>query len=87
MAIPEECPGTKFVKQPVPTEIECPKCGEELEIWSDELYSECPVCCAEVSGSGEEENSCLNWCSYAEKCVGTEKYNKIKGKLQKADEK
>lgn len=75
MPIPKECPGTKLIKQPVPEHRNCQKCREEVEIWSDELMTTCSNCGAIVSR--EMGNSCIEWCKYAEQCVGEELYKKI----------
>ena len=33
---------------PVPEFITCPKCGEEIELWSDEEETACLFCCYRV---------------------------------------
>jgi len=68
------CPGAKFMRQPKPEFFTCPKCGEEVEIWSDEIAGACPKCKQKVMKDGNM--SCLEWCKYAEDCVGTEIYEK-----------
>ena len=37
------CPGAIALRDPVPDGIDCPHCGEEMEIWSDEFRMRCPV--------------------------------------------
>ncbi|MCM8796214.1 MAG: hypothetical protein NC928_05995 [Candidatus Omnitrophica bacterium] len=32
-----ECPGTKRFKRPEPKTIRCSSCGDEVEIWTDEI--------------------------------------------------
>lgn len=66
------CPGSTEIKQPKPEYIPCPNCGEEVEIWSDELKVTCPGCKKEVSR--ERKSSCIEWCKYAKECVGEEKF-------------
>jgi ribosomal protein S27AE len=33
---------------PFPTEVTCPRCGSEIELWSDEEASDCGLCGYEV---------------------------------------
>ncbi|MBN2517695.1 MAG: hypothetical protein JXB14_02525 [Candidatus Altiarchaeota archaeon] len=61
------------MKRPVPEYVKCPKCGKELEIWSDELGVECE-CGNKVSRDVE---SCIKWCDHARECLGEEKYNEL----------
>lgn len=44
----------------------CPKCGYEVEIFSDEVKRRCPSCKTWVFA--QEAASCLEWCPAAEKC-------------------
>ena len=37
-------PGARFLRQPRPEMFECPDCGEEVEIWSDEIRGTCSAC-------------------------------------------
>ncbi|NOZ82621.1 MAG: hypothetical protein GXN98_02210 [Euryarchaeota archaeon] len=57
--------------------MRCPKCGAEVEIWSDETEAECEECGTVVKKT--RENLCINWCEYAEKCVGSEKLKALRG--------
>ena len=66
--MPFECPGSKNIRQPKPEYIKCPSCGEEVEIWTDEIKTICLKCKAAVMR--KEESSCLEWCKYAKECVG-----------------
>jgi len=83
------CPGAKSFKQPQPEMVKCPSCSGEVEIWTDEFEATCPNCRETVRR--EAGASCLDWCSYAEKCLGAADYNKymqnkaitIRGKLLK----
>jgi len=40
----EEKPACAVKSAPVPTEVTCPHCGTEIEIWSDETDSACTFC-------------------------------------------
>lgn len=76
MTIPSLCPGSKNIKQPVPEYKKCRSCGNEAEIWSDELVIECPKCKGIISK--EIKNSCIEWCKYASECVGEEVLKKLR---------
>ena len=67
------CPGAKLLRQPKPEMIPCPTCGEEVEIWSDEIRGFCPNCKRTVIK--DTNASCLDWCRYGKECVGEDIYN------------
>jgi DNA-directed RNA polymerase subunit RPC12/RpoP len=85
MSLFRGCPGAINIREARPEEITCPRCGSEVEIWSDELSARCPQCGCRVSR--ERGPSCIDWCSFAEQCVGTEKYQRLKrGNSEAEDE-
>ena len=49
----EKCPGAKTFIQPKPELIPCSFCGEEVEIWTDEVKATCPKCQGTVMRCGE----------------------------------
>lgn len=67
------CPGAKLIRQPAPEIFKCPNCGEEVEIWTDELRGRCSKCGTVVIK--EQDQSCLEWCKMARECVGEDAYN------------
>lgn len=71
--MPFECPGSEKFKQPKPEYLKCHSCGEEVEIWSDEIQTPCPKCKTRVTR--KESTSCLDWCKYAKDCIGVQKYS------------
>ncbi len=73
-----QCPGSSNIRTPVPSYKKCPSCGEEVEIWSHELKTQCPNCGTTVFK--EDVPSCIEWCPYAEECIGEEKYKQLIGK-------
>ena len=75
MSLFKGCPGAKEIREVRPEDMECPQCGMEVEIWSDELSARCRGCGARVSR--EQGPSCIDWCSFAEQCIGTEKYERL----------
>lgn len=76
MSLVKGCPGAISIREVKPEDIDCPQCGEEVEIWSDELAARCSHCGARVSR--EQGPSCIDWCTFAEECIGTEKYQRLK---------
>ena len=44
----DKCPGAAKIRTPIPAYKKCPDCGEEVEIWSDELKAQCTKCGATV---------------------------------------
>lgn len=66
------CPGAQKFRQPEPEIIKCPGCGEEVEIWTDEIKANCPKCKKSIMREGGL--SCLDWCKYAKECVGDKAY-------------
>ena len=76
-----KCPGSGNIRTPVPSLKKCPECGEEVEIWSDELRVKCTRCGATVLK--ENVPSCIEWCPSAKACIGGEKYTRlIEGKIK-----
>jgi predicted RNA-binding Zn-ribbon protein involved in translation (DUF1610 family) len=68
------CPGAKILRQPQPEMFDCPSCGEEVEIWTDEIRGVCPNCGQAVFRDGFM--SCLEWCKFAQDCIGEEAYDR-----------
>ena len=62
------CPGSQKFKQPYPENVNCQHCGGDVEIWTDERYGVCSKCGSETSRAREQ--SCLDWCKYANLCAG-----------------
>jgi len=67
------CPGAKLIRQPKPEIFDCPHCGEEVEIWTDELKGTCLKCKTVVMRY--QDQSRLEWCKLAKNCAGDEAYN------------
>ena len=70
-----ECPGTANLRTPTIKIKKCPKCGAEVEIFSTDMKAKCDNCGTEVF---DDLQSCIQWCQYAEKCLGDELYKKMK---------
>ncbi len=77
----DKCPGAVNVRTPTIKIKKCPECGEKVEIFSNELQTPCPRCGFIIY---DNLASCVQWCKYAEECVGRETYLKLKNGTQKA---
>ena len=73
---PDFCPGSAFIRTPTLTIKECPECGEEIEIFSDDKTVDCENCGFTVYN---DQQSCIDWCKYARECFGEEVYDKLRG--------
>lgn len=71
----EYCPGARVIRQPSPEIFTCPRCGGEIEIWTDEISGVCPRCGEVLYREGMM--SCLEWCQYARECVGDQAYGRF----------
>lgn len=80
-----KCPGQD--KRNVEAKLlKCPKCGYEVELFSDEIKARCPKCHNVVFV--EIMPSCVDWCKYAKECVGGSAYGEyLKNKSQILKEK
>lgn len=66
-----KCPGQDS-RNVVVENIKCRGCGYELEFFSDEIKITCPGCKNTIYR--DKLPSCIDWCRYAEECVGRKKY-------------
>ncbi len=72
----EGCPGSAEIRSPKPEDIRCQKCGEKIEIWSDEPDTVCRKC--GHMNARPLGTSCIQWCAYAKECVGADKLERLK---------
>lgn len=70
----DKCPGAQDIRRPKPELKDCPKCGAEIEVWTDEVKTVCNECGQTVYNN---INSCIRWCEYAKECIGKEKYESL----------
>jgi ribosomal protein S27AE len=77
MTLFDKCPGAANIRSPTIILKKCPNCGEEVELFSDEMQVKCDNCGFTVYNNIE---SCVQWCEYARECVGDELYKKLKRK-------
>ncbi len=69
------CPGSVNLKTPTLNIKHCPRCGEEIEIFSNEVSATCGKCCFLIYN---DQASCIRWCRYAGECVGPEIVRKFR---------
>ncbi len=71
----DKCPGAANIGTPTLSIKKCPECGKEVEVFSTDVEVMCSNCGFTVYNDLE---SCIQWCKYAEECVGEEQYKKLK---------
>jgi len=70
-----QCPGTFNLRTPTIKIKKCPECGNDVEVFSTDIKVKCDKCGFTVYN---DLRTCVQWCKYAEKCVGKELYEKLK---------
>jgi hypothetical protein len=81
----DQCPGAADIRMPRLEIKPCPKCGEEIEIFSNDASAKCLKCGFVIYN---DQVSCVQWCEYAKECVGEKTYERIMQQLseKKTDE-
>jgi hypothetical protein len=70
------CPGSANIRgTPTLTIKSCPVCSADVELFSIDLKVACDGCGFVVYNNLQ---SCVQWCRFAEACVGEELYRKLK---------
>lgn len=72
------CPGSRNLREAVPEDFPCSRCGTIVEIWSDETGRRCPTCGQQVTKAGAGIIACAEWCASARECLGEEIYARWK---------
>jgi len=72
----KQCPGSSAFAQPKLEIVECPDCGGDVEVWSDEADGLCPACKKPVVRRNTQ--ACMDWCRYAVQCLGEVKYKQYR---------
>jgi predicted RNA-binding Zn-ribbon protein involved in translation (DUF1610 family) len=73
----DKCPGAANIRTPKIIIKKCPECGNEVEIFSDEMKVKCDNCGSIIYNESFLQ-SCVHWCKYAKECLGEELYNKLR---------
>ena len=71
-----KCPGQNFGNLRASLH-KCPKCGAEVEMFSDELKIRCKKCGGMVYK--EKVPSCIDWCASARQCLGESRWKELHG--------
>ena len=69
-----KCPGQDSRKLTVSIH-KCPNCGNEVELFSDELRVKCRKCGEMVYK--DQVPTCISWCVSARQCLGEEKWKEF----------
>jgi ribosomal protein S27E len=70
----DHCPGAANLKTPTLAIKKCPQCGEEAELFSNDVAVKCSKCGFVIYN---DIASCVQWCKHARECVGEEMYRKL----------
>jgi ribosomal protein S27AE len=73
----DHCPGAANLKTPTLTIRKCPQCGEDVELFSNDVSVKCSRCGFVIYN---DIASCVQWCKHARECVGDEMYRKLNRK-------
>jgi hypothetical protein len=74
-----KCPGAGKIRTPeIVGSKKCPRCAGSIEVYSDEVEARCPSCGQVVYN---DIQSCIQWCRYAEECVGSDTFRELKKSL------
>ena len=79
----DHCPGAANLRTPTLAIKKCPRCGEEVELFSNDVSVSCSNCGFVVYN---DILSCVQWCRHAKECVGVETYDKIMAQLKAQEE-
>jgi len=75
----DHCPGAANIRTPTLAIRKCPQCGEEVEVFSNDVSVTCANCGFVVYN---DIMSCVQWCRHAKECVGPEAYDRIMVQLK-----
>ena len=78
----DKCPGAANIRTPTIKLKKCPECGEEVEVFSNDVKVTCTKCGFIVYN---DIQSCVQWCKHAKQCVDEQLYNKLTGKKDTSD--
>lgn len=73
----DNCPGAANIRTPTLAVKKCPRCGAEVEVFSNDVSVNCSACGFTVYN---DILSCVQWCTYARECVGEETYRMLTAK-------
>ena len=79
----DHCPGAANIRTPTLTIKKCPRCGEDVEVFSNDVTVTCSTCGFVIYN---DIQSCVQWCTYARECVGEEIYRNLTAEKSKKQE-
>jgi hypothetical protein len=67
----QKCPGQdrRYWTPEDISEVDCPVCGGQVELWKDQGVTKCPKCGFPVRNP-KVELGCAQWCAFATECIG-----------------
>jgi exosome complex RNA-binding protein Csl4 len=67
-----KCPGqdTQFWGPDAIYSVECPKCGNPVEFFKDDIRRKCPKC-GHMFFNPKLNLGCARWCQFADQCIGS----------------
>ena len=78
----DHCPGAANIRTPTLSIRKCLRCGEEVEVFSNDIKVTCGRCGFVIYN---DILSCVQWCTYAQECVGDETYLRLTAKNPATD--
>ncbi|MFH1438554.1 MAG: hypothetical protein ABIJ56_22790 [Pseudomonadota bacterium] len=78
-----KCPGqdTRYWKPGDIFSVECPNCGAAIEYFKDEVRRRCKSC-KKIVPNPKINLGCVEWCEYAEQCVGPDMLKELQEKIK-----
>ena len=72
------CPGSSSLRNNITLTIRtCPECGGDVELFSIDFKARCDRCGFMVFNNTQ---SCIQWCKYAEACMGEDVVRQYKNR-------
>lgn len=80
----DHCPGAANLRTPTLSIKKCPRCGGEVEVFSNDVSVTCSNCGFIVYN---DIMTCVQWCRYAKECVGEETFTRIMEQMKAQEQK
>lgn len=78
----DHCPGGSAIRTPTLEIKKCPRCGSEVEIFSNDAGVKCDGCGLVVYSNLQ---SCIQWCRHAKLCFGEEEYERLRKRFDRQE--
>lgn len=83
MKVIDDCPGAADIRRPTIKFKTCPRCGDEIELFSNDVKMDCDNCGFTVYN---DTLSCVQWCEFAKACVGEEALEQLMQIIKRKNE-